>query len=123
MANVMLYPTISDVAALMFGGSVAIFRQQVFQASGVKFPQVQMYGGYAGIGIGDFTLMGEYDIANNYVKQDSASTAMMIEASYKIIKGLSAVVRYDRFDPIDSRDKDDISRLIVGFEIHPIQFC
>lgn len=122
MANVMFYPTVSDVAALMFGGSVAIFRQQVFQTSGVKFPQVQMFGGYAGIGIGDFTLMGEYDIANNYVKQDSASTALMIEASYRLIKGIEAVVRYDRFDPLDSVDKDDISRLIVGFEIHPYSF-
>jgi len=88
----------------------------------VRFPEVQMYGGYAGIGIGDFTLMGEYDIANNYVKQDSASTALMIEAAYSLVKGLDAVVRYDRFDPLTSRENDDISRLIVGFEFHPYSF-
>ncbi len=121
-ANLEFYPTVSDVAALMFGGSVSIFKQQVFASSGVKFPEVQMYGGYAGIGIGDFTLMGEYDIAKNYVKQDSSSTAMMIEAAYRIVKGLEAVVRYDRFDPLTSRTKDDISRLIVGFEFHPYSF-
>jgi hypothetical protein len=121
-ANLLLYPTVSDVAALMFGGSVAIFKQQTFAGSTVRFPEVQMYGGYAGIGIGDFTLMGEYDIANNYVKQDSASTALMIEAAYSLVKGLDAVVRYDRFDPLTSRENDDISRLIVGFEFHPYSF-
>ncbi|HEY6906362.1 MAG TPA: hypothetical protein VI230_02790, partial [Ignavibacteriaceae bacterium] len=101
----------------MFGGSLSIFRQSIPPVG-----QVQMYGGYAGFGIGDFTLMGEYDIANNYVKRDSASTALMIEASYRIFRGLETVVRYDRFDPLTSRSKDDISRLIVGFEFHPYSF-
>jgi hypothetical protein len=115
-ASAELYPTISDVAALMLGGSVSIFRQN--QPPG----QVQMYGGYAGIGFGDFTLMGEYDIAKNYVKKDSSSNALMIEAAYRVVKGLEAVVRYDRFDPLTSRTKDDISRLVVGFEFHPYSF-
>jgi len=121
-ANVEFYPTVSDVAALMLGGSLSIFRQQVFSGSAIKYQQVQMYGGYAGIGFGDLTLMVEYDIANNYVKQDSASNALMIEAAYRLVKGVEAVVRYDRFDPLTSREKDDISRLIVGFEIHPFSF-
>lgn len=121
-ANLVFNPVISDVAALMIGGSVAIFKQQIFQGSKFIFPETQMYGGYAGIGIGDFTLMGEYDIANNYVKQDSASSALMIEGAYRLFKGVEAVVRYDRFDPLTDVDKDDISRLIVGFEIHPYSF-
>ncbi len=116
-ANLEFYPKISDAAALMFGGSVAIFKQTIEPVG-----QVQMYGGYAGIGIGDFTLMGEYDIANNYVQKDSLSSALMIEAAYQLVKGLDAVVRYDRFDPLNSRDNDDISRLIVGFEFHPYSF-
>ena len=66
--------------------------------------------------------MGEFDIANNFVKKDSLSNALMIEAAYQVVKGLDAVVRYDRFDPLQSRDKDDISRLIVGFEVHPYSF-
>jgi hypothetical protein len=115
-ANLELYPTVSDVAALMFGGSVSIFQQN--SPSG----QVQMYGGYAGIGIGDFTLMGEYDIADNYVKKDSASSALMIKAAYRVIKGLEAIVRYDRFDPLTDVSEDDISRLIVGFEFYPYSF-
>lgn len=121
-ANLEFYPTISDVAALMLGGSVSIFKQQVFQTNKYVYPEVQMYGGYAGIGIGDFTLMGEYDIANNYVKQDSASSALMIEAAYMVVKGLETVVRYDRFDPLTKVNQDDISRLIVGFEFHPYSF-
>ena len=121
-ANLEIYPTVSDVAALMLGGSVTVFKQQMFTSSGVKYPEVQMFGGYAGVGFGDFALMGEYDIAKNYVKQDSSSSAMMIQASYRFVKGLEAVIRYDRFDPLTSRDKDDISRLIFGFEFHPYSF-
>ena len=36
--------------------------------------------------------------------------------------GLEAVVRYDKIDPNDIIDKDEISRLIVGFEFFPYSF-
>lgn len=121
-ANLLFYPVISNTAALMFGGSVHIFKQQQFVVNKYIYPQVQLYGGYAGFCIGDFTLMGEYDIANNYIKQDSASSAVMIEAAYKLFKGAEAVVRYDRFDPLTKVNDDDISRVIVGFEFFPYSF-
>lgn len=121
-ANLLFYPVISNKAALMLGGSVHIYRQQQFVVNKYIYPQVQLYGGYAGIGIGNFTLLGEYDIANSYVKKDSASSALMIEAAYNLFKGVEAVVRYDRFDPLTDVNNDDISRLIVGFELFPYSF-
>ena len=81
-----------------------------------------MYGGFTGIAFGNFTLLGEYDIARSYIKIDSLTNALMIEASYRIIRGLDAVVRYDRFDPSTHRTKDDHSRIVLGFDIFPFPF-
>jgi hypothetical protein len=46
----------------------------------------------------------------------------MIEGAYQIIKGLEAVIRYDRFDPFSDLEDDAVSRLIFGFEIFPYSF-
>jgi hypothetical protein len=46
----------------------------------------------------------------------------MIEASYKIIKGIDAVVRYDRIDPSTHRTNDDHSRVVIGLDIFPYPF-
>jgi len=46
----------------------------------------------------------------------------MIEAAYQVIKGLDAVVRYDRFDPLADVENEELSRIIVGFEIFPWSF-
>ncbi len=108
---------------LLIGGSAAVFRVNALDASfNSIFPQAKMFGGFAGLSAGDFTVMGEYDIAQNYVSRDTSASAIMIEASYQIYKGVDAVVRYDRFDPsVDAAD-DDISRFVFGFEFHPYSF-
>ena len=115
-ANLKIQPTIGEAAAIFFGGSFATFKKST------EMPVVNMYGGYAGFGFGDFTIMGEFDIANDYIKKDSASTAMMVEVAYRVIKGLEAVVRFDRFDPNSDIDKDELTRLVIGFEIFPYSF-
>jgi len=115
-ANLKIQPTISDDAALFFGGSLALFRRSP------AMPVVKMYGGYVGFGFGDFTIMGEFDMANDYLYKDSASTAIMVEVAYRIIKGLEAVVRLDRFDPNSDIEKDELTRLVIGFEIFPFSF-
>ena len=46
----------------------------------------------------------------------------MVEASYVLMKGLEAVVRYDRFDPNTSVSNDEVSRLNVGFSFYPYSF-
>ena len=116
-ANLKFQPTIGDNTALFFGGSFAAFKGSQPPAFFPVYPAVKMYGGYVGFGTGDFTIMGEYDIANDFLQKDSASTALMIEAAYNIIKGLEAVVRLDRFDPNSKVSKDELTRVVIGFEI------
>ena len=121
-ANLKIQPNIGDDKSLFLGGSIAAFRGLIIPLFGRVFPEVKMYGGYVGFGIGDFTIMGEYDMANDYLFKDSASTALMVEVAYRVIKGLEAVVRLDRFDPNSKFDKDEYTRVIVGFEIFPYSF-
>jgi hypothetical protein len=115
-ANLKFQPVIGDDAAIFFGGSYATYRRSLV------LPKVNMFGGYAGFGIGDFTIMGEYDVANDYTAKDINATAIMVEAAYRIIKGLEAVVRLDRFDPNSDIEEDGLTRVIVGFEIFPFSF-
>ncbi|MDO8550066.1 MAG: hypothetical protein Q7S39_07960 [Ignavibacteria bacterium] len=121
-ANLKIQPNIGDDKSLFLGGSIAAFRGLIIPLFGRVFPEVKMYGGYVGFGIGDFTIMGEYDMANDYLFKDSASTALMVEVAYRVIKGLEAVVRLDRFDPNSKFEKDEYTRVIIGFEIFPYSF-
>lgn len=124
-ANLKISPAISDEVGLFGGGSIAIYRDR--RSSGAPlfkqiFPQVKIYGGYWGFGFGDFSMMAEYDIANDYLASDLKSTFIMLETSYNIIKGLNFVFRWDRFDPDTKSDNDDLNRYIIGFEIFPYSF-
>ena len=90
-----------------------------------KVPQAtDMYGGFAGIGYDRFSLLAEYDIANNLLDEDTKSSMLMVEASYVIILGLEAYARYDWLDKdTDSDTKSEtIAHLILGFEFIPYSF-
>jgi hypothetical protein len=124
-ANLKITPAISDEVGLFVGGSVGIYRDK--RSSGPPkfqqiFPQVKMYGGYFGFGFENFSLMSEYDFADDYLVSDTKSTSIMLEASYRIFKGLDAVFRFDRFDPNTKADGDDLNRYIIGFEFFPYSF-
>ncbi len=121
-ANLKFQPTIGENTALFFGGSFAAFKGSQPPTFLPAYPAVKMYGGYVGFGAGDFTIMGEYDIAKDFLQKDSVSSALMIEASYGIIKGLEAVVRLDRFDPNSKVSKDELTRVVIGLEIFPYSF-
>ncbi len=118
-ANLKLSPHIPGLN-LFIGGSFADFKNIVEHAS--NFTDTKMYGGYIGLGIGNFTLMGEYDIANDYVALNTKSSALMIEGSYNITRGLDAVVRYDRFDPNTFISKDEVSRVVLEADFYPYSF-
>ncbi|HVO74459.1 MAG TPA: hypothetical protein VMT35_10585, partial [Ignavibacteriaceae bacterium] len=125
-ANLQFTPQLgADNTGLMFGGSYTNFKYDQLN----NYKNANIFGGYAGFGIAGFTILGEFDIAPRYlnvlpdnISKDSSSTALMIEGAYELIKGLQAVVRYDRFDPSTDIDKDEVSRLILGFEIFPYSF-
>ncbi|MGE5812165.1 MAG: hypothetical protein ACM339_11725 [Ignavibacteria bacterium] len=116
-ANLQFTPQVGDEMGLMFGGSFTNFKNSLND-----FSNVNIFGGYAGFGIGGFTILGEFDVAKDYLDIDSTSTALMIEGAYQIIKGLEAVLRYDRFDPFSDLETDAVSRLIIGFEVFPYSF-
>jgi len=66
--------------------------------------------------------MGEFDFASDYTASGIKSTALMIEASYQLMVGLQAVVRYDRFDPNVDINKDEHSHVVLGLEFFPFSF-
>lgn len=66
--------------------------------------------------------MGEYVIANDFIVNDQKSTALMVEAAYRLTKGLEAIIRLDRFDPSDQATKDEFTRIVFGFEFFPYSF-
>lgn len=122
-ANLMITPPTGEDVHLFVGGSYSNFKDQRFTPSfQTIYPEVQMYGGYLGFGAAGFTLIGEYDFANDLTGTDIKSGALMIEASYRIIRGLDAVIRYDRFDPDSDIEKDEVSRVVFGFEFFPYSF-
>lgn len=112
-----LMPSIENYVFLL-GGSYA--STKVRNLGG--YLSTQMFGGFAGFGYNRLSIMGEFDIANDYVASDLKSNAMMIEAAYQIIVGLEAVVRYDSFDPNIDLEDDEHAHLVLGFEFFPYSF-
>lgn len=111
-ARIELTPKVNSVR-LLIGGSYAL----------AKVPdRVNMFGGFAGFGFHEFSLLAEYDIADNLLLADTKTSVLMLEASYGILSGLDAVVRYDRIDPNFDLSKDESSRFVLGFEFQPYSF-
>ena len=81
-----------------------------------------MYGGFFGIGYDEFSLLAEYDLANDLSSPDVKSNMLMVEAAYGVLTGLDAVVRFDRIDYNADISSDEVSRLVFGFEFHPYSF-
>lgn len=111
-ARIEITPRI-DKLGLLFGGSYAA----------AKIPYAtKMYGGFVGIGYDSFSLLSEFDFANDLIGSDVKSNVLMIETTYEIIIGLNAIVRYDRIDLNKDISKDEVSHLILGFEFQPYSF-
>ena len=98
---------------LMFGGSY----------TSVKLPQsAQFYGGFFGVGHRRYSLLGEFDLGENVSTNGVKSNYAMVEAAYTVTLGLEAVIRYDRFDPNTSNNRDELQHIVVGFEWYPYSF-
>ncbi|MDP2301001.1 MAG: hypothetical protein Q8N03_01090 [Ignavibacteria bacterium] len=110
-------PSFGDLN-LLAGGSYASYKRGFLG----NIRNINMYGGFFGLQLEEFSLLAEYDMAKSIINQDSLSTALMIEVSYRITKGLEAVVRYDRFDRNTEVTKDELSRIVLGVEFFPYSF-
>lgn len=123
-ARLSFNPVVADKVSLLFGGSFASFKDRRVNPVNSKafYANVNMYGGFAGLGFGDFTLLGEYDIAEDNFTAGNNSSAMMFEGTYRFSKGFEGVLRYDRFDRNTNIPDDDFRRLVVGMAIYPYSF-
>ncbi len=121
-ASVRFTPVVANKLALMFGGSFSNFQGPLIYTSIPSEHKVNMYGGFLGFGINDFTLIGEYDIAKDYISTGTNSSAQMLEASYTITKGLEAFARYDLFNPNTNVNNDSVRRLVLGCSFYPYSF-
>lgn len=123
-ANLMITAVQNENVNAFLGSSYAAMQRSAF-ASPAKLNS-SLLGFYGGIGIGKLSLLAELDKASNYYEKDEAMTALMIEASYGITKGLGAVVRFDSFNGDDPNMTDDtkikLSHIIIGAEWFPYNF-
>lgn len=102
-----------NLIKLMAGGSLLAFRDSL---------EVKMFGGFFGLGVGNFTLLTEINRANNYLGRNIKTTTFMAEASYQILKGIDAIIRYDSFHPDKDISDYSFAHLILGLEIFPYSF-
>ena len=122
-ARLELTPSL-DKFHFIFGGSYTARKTKIADLNTGIIDQLpsQLYGGFAGIGYKNFTLMGEYDLASDYINSNIKSDALMIEATYQLFVGLEAVIRYDRFNKNTDVENDSYSHFIAGFEFFPYSF-
>lgn len=87
-----------------------------------KYMDTRIYGFFGGVGYRAFSLLGEFDTAQDYQAIGIKSNALMIEGTYEIMVGLEAMVRYDQFDLDTKIEKDEVSHLILGLNYFPYSF-
>lgn len=109
---------LSDNVNLLVGGNYASHKATLFPG----WRNYSYAGGFLGIGMGDLTLLAEYDVASNYRFTDTTSNAIMVELAYKIRRGLDAVVRYDYYDRNVDGEGDKTAHLVVGLDYFPWSF-
>jgi len=112
------YSPVIEKIQFTFGGSYAAAKTNLF----TQVLKTSLYGGFAGFGYKRFTLMGEYDIAKDYLASGTTTKAIMIEATYNLTVGLDAVVRYDKLETGLTIGDKNFSHLIIGAEFFPYSF-
>lgn len=116
--SVQFTPQVSDEFSLMAGGSFASWKK----GFAPNIADVTSFSGFGGVSFAGFTLLGEFTQAENLFFKDSTSSALMVEASYKITKGLDGVIRYDMLTPVSGNTSKNISGLVLGVEFFPYSF-
>lgn len=117
-ASVQFTPQVSEDFTIMAGGSYASWKK----GFAPNITDITAFSGFGGFSFAGFTLLGEFTQAENLFDKDSTSSALMVEASYKITKGLEGVVRYDMLSPVTGNNNKKISSLIIGAEFFPYSF-
>ena len=87
----------------------------------MKEGDFQLKGLFGGASFLGLTWIGEFDIAENWVG-DNTSLASFSEFSYPVKQGLHFVARYDLFDEDIKIKNNAISRWTVGTDVFPLSF-
>ena len=93
----------------------------LFGSSFMKEGDFQLMGVFGGTSFFGLTWIGEVDIAENWV-DDNSSIASFSEFSYPVKQGLHLVARYDLFDEDIKIKNNAISRWTVGADVFPLSF-
>ncbi|KAF0153073.1 MAG: hypothetical protein FD143_513 [Ignavibacteria bacterium] len=112
------YSPVIEKFQFTLGGSFASAKTNLF----TKVLKTNLYGGFAGVGYKRLTLMGEYDIAKDYLASGATTKALMLEAAYNLMIGLDAVFRYDKLETGLPTGDTKFAHLILGVEFFPYSF-
>ena len=97
----------------------------LFGSSFMKEDDFQLLGLFGGASFLGLTWIGEVDIAENWVVDNTTTLnplASFSEFSYPLKQGLHFVVRYDLFDEDINIKNNAISRWTVGADVFPLSF-
>lgn len=98
------------------------FATTLFGCSFMKEGDLQLKGLFGGTSFLGLTWIGEVDIADNWIKDNTTSLASFSEISYRLKQGVQLVTRYDLFDEDINVKHNAVSRLTLGTEIFPFSF-
>ncbi|MDZ7309582.1 MAG: hypothetical protein ONB49_21340, partial [candidate division KSB1 bacterium] len=113
-------------------GSVVLRHLRVggsFSRNRVAQTLTYTYGGFAGLNVGRFTLLGEADIIEERVKGQEKNRekfgdqlAAFAELDFLLTQGINLKTAYDFYDPRRKLKEDERNRLTVGLEAFLTQF-
>ena len=114
---------------LGLGGVNTMIGANVFTNKNVDLDSTMMIaGGFLGVGGNKWTLMGEVDMAKNYLAlaadplEGATSLAVFGEAAYDVSKGWTVLARYEFFDPDLDFESGKVTRFSIGAEIFPVPY-
>ena len=84
-----------------------------------------MYGPFAGLTVGRFTLLGEIDFIEDRDEASGSTTrqlATFTSLNFLIVRGVNFKVSYEFLDPDRDIDEDERTRLVIGLEPFLTQF-
>jgi hypothetical protein len=84
-----------------------------------------MYGPFAGLAFGRFTLLGELDLIKDHDKATGDNTtqlAIYSSVHFLIVRGINAMLSYEYLDPDLNIKENARTRLVTGLEAFVTQF-
>jgi hypothetical protein len=82
-----------------------------------------MAGGYVGLRLGRFYLLGEFDWMHGTTDERPWDQwALFAELHFEAIKGVYLRFRFEAFDPLVSLQENERDRFVFGFSWFPVQY-